>query len=288
MGDLLKRSSLPRRGHLIVAATVAEEQGDSVGVRALMEHTLPELELKPDYAILGEPTGLSLYYGHDGWVEMEVCIEGANPFHVEDAARSIYADFDGRGRQGQTAQGKLQLEVQRPQFEDDHGLRRARIRLNRRVFLEEQVPGILDQVKHHALLLAKSAGAVAVDVAVCEATRQLYTGRTTVVRRVVHAWSIDPFDRLMERARQSLAAAECPVRTGKWELGQVGTGTAGSVLVQQYQVPTIGYGPGDESVIHVPGEYVTIDKITEAVYGTAAIVHSLIGVPVFGWSSDDI
>lgn len=288
VGDLLKRSLLPRRGHLIVAATVAEEQGDSVGVRALLEHTLPELELKPDYAILGEPTGLGLYYGHDGWLEVEVRVEGANPFHVEDAARSIYSDFNGRSRQSDTVQGKPQLEVQRPLFEDDGGLRRARIRLNRRLRLEEQVPEILGQVKHTAALLARSAGAVAVAVVVPEETQQLYTGRTTVVRRVVHAWSIDPFDRLMERARQSLGAADCAVRAGKWELGRVGTGTAGSVLVQQYQVPTIGYGPGDESVIHAPGEYVEADKITEAIYGTAAIVHSLIGVPVFGWSSDEI
>ena len=48
------------------------ENGASIGVRGLIEQTLPELKLKPDYAILGEPTGLGLYYGHDGWIEVDL------------------------------------------------------------------------------------------------------------------------------------------------------------------------------------------------------------------------
>jgi acetylornithine deacetylase len=64
--------------------------------------------------------------------------------------------------------------------------------------------------------------------------------------------------------------------------------TAGGVLTKEYSIPTIGYGPGNEDVIHAPNEFVEVDKISEAVYGTASIVHSLIGVPVFGWTSDSI
>ena len=67
-GALLRRSLLPLRGNLVVAATVAEENGRSTGVRVLMERTLPLLGMKPAFAILGEPTGLGLYYGHDGWM----------------------------------------------------------------------------------------------------------------------------------------------------------------------------------------------------------------------------
>ena len=78
-GALLKRSLLPLRGNLVVAATVAEENGASAGVRALLERRLPELSLQPAYAILGEPTDLGLYYGHDGWVEFDILVEGAEP-----------------------------------------------------------------------------------------------------------------------------------------------------------------------------------------------------------------
>jgi len=53
-------------------------------------------------------------------------------------------------------------------------------------------------------------------------------------------------------------------------------------------VPTLGYGPGREEDAHTINENVEVENLGEAVYGTAAIVHRLIGVPVFGWTSDDI
>ena len=131
-------------------------------------------------------------------------------------------------------------------------------------------------------------GAVAVEVAVRQEEQQLYTGQTTIVRRVTNAWSTDPFHPLMERARQALAAAECEVRPGKWQLGRLGMGTAGSMLVNEFHLPTIGYGPGEETQAHAVDESVAVDRVIEAVYGTASIAHSLVGIPVFGWGSDEI
>ncbi|MBM4088346.1 MAG: M20/M25/M40 family metallo-hydrolase, partial [Planctomycetes bacterium] len=79
---LLKRSLLPLRGNLIVAATVSEEQGGSLGLRHLMRDTLPSLGLQPDFVVLGEPTSLSIYYGHDGSAMFEVVIDGPDRFQV--------------------------------------------------------------------------------------------------------------------------------------------------------------------------------------------------------------
>ena len=93
---LLKRSLLPLRGNLVIAATVAEENGCSVGVRHLLEKTLPAMNIFPTYVILGEPTGLGLYYGHDGWIEMDIQVEGSNPFLVDDAAHAIFNEYSSR------------------------------------------------------------------------------------------------------------------------------------------------------------------------------------------------
>ena len=89
----------------------------------------------------------------------------------------------------------------------------------------------------------------------------------------------------MERSRYALDAAGCQFRAGKWHLNRAGMATAGGVLTKDYDIPTIGYGPGNEEVIHGPNEYAEVEKIVEAVYGTSSIVHSLIGIPVFGWTS---
>ena len=283
---LLKRSLLPLRGNLIVAATVAEENGLSIGVRGLMEHTLPELGLKPNSVILGEPTGLGLYYGHDGWMELDIQVEGPNPFHVEDVARHIAADLGnvmGKPPRAEEAYAMTPI-TQRTAS----GVCSAGLRFSRRLQVPEEEAGILSQVEHGARQIARHTNAVGVAVQVRQVTQQLYNGKTTVARRVVRAWNTDPFDPLSERARQALAAAGSESRPGKWQLGQLGMGTAGSVLVNEFNIPTIGYGPGLETQAHAADEYVELQKLHTAVYGTAAIAHSLVGIPVCGWTSDEI
>ncbi len=285
---VLKRSLLPLRGNVVVAATVAEEDGGSVGVRGLIERTMPELDLKPSYAVLGEPTGLGLYHGHDGWLELEITVEGPNPFHVDDAAQAIFNELEAL-RQRKLQPGTPEpLTAQPPLFKNMTGTRRATIRMDRRMGQSEDVGGVLSQVQHDATLASQSSGAVAVEVAVRQESQRLYTGQTMLVRRVTNAWTTDPFHPLMERARQSLAAAGCEVQPGKWRLGRLGMGTAGAPLVSEYGIPTIGYGPGEESAVHAPNEWVETDKIIEGIYGTAAIVHGLVGIPVCGWTSDEI
>lgn len=285
-GALLKRCLLPLRGTLVVAATVAEENGRSVGMRALLTQTLPEFDLKPLGAVLAEPTGLGLYYGHDGWLEIDLRIEGANPFHVNDAARAIHDEFDHEvaAERGVTEM----LQVGGTRFEDQRGIRRATIPLSRRLHASDNVGHILTQMKHTAGLAAQSAGAVAVEVAVREEAQQLYNGRMVMVRHVTNAWSTDPFHPVMERARQALAGAGCQVRPGRWELGRLGMGTAGNLLVNEFKVPTLGYGPGLEAQAHAAGEYLELGKLTESVYGSAVIAHALVGIPVCGWSTDEI
>lgn len=281
-GCLLKRSLLPLWGNLVVAATVAEENGCSVGVRHLMEKTLGELELEANFVILGEPTGLGLYYGHDGWAELDIRVEGSNPFEVDDVARAIHRDFAA------TTGRRRDITMQPVSFAQQQGSRHATIGVLARVQESEGAERVLHNLRHDANMVANSIGNVAVEVALRHEEKTLYNGTTTMVRKVVNAWQTDPFHPLMERSRQALAAAECPTKAGKWRLGLLGMGTAGGVLVNQFEVPTIGYGPGEESSSHVPDESVALKALSTAVYGTAAIVHSLVGVPVFGWSPDEI
>ena len=282
-GCLLKRTLLPLRGNLVVAATVAEENGCSVGVRHLMDKTLGELDLKADYVILGEPTGLGLYYGHDGWAELDIRVEGANPFEVDDVARAIHKDFSGGGGGRGT-----DLALQPVAFAQCQGSRQATIGVRTRLQESGGAERLIQNLRHDANLVANGIGNVAVEVALRHEEKTLYNGTTTMVRRIVQSWQTDPFHPLMERSRQALAAAECPAKPGRWRLGTLGMGTAGSVLVNEYKVPTIGYGPGEEASSHVPDESVSLKAISTAVYGTAAIAHSLVGVPVFGWVPDEI
>jgi len=162
-GAALRKGLLPFQGNLIVAATVAGVHEQSDGIRLLMKKTLPSVELKPTCAVLGEPTGLGLYWGSEN-------------------SSSV--------------------------------------------------------------------------------------------------WSIDPYHPVMEWARHALAIAGCEVRTGRWHMSR-GV-SAGKVLTQEFNVPTIGYGPGNEDISHVPNEYVEVRKIVRGMFGTAVVAHSVVGIPVYG------
>ena len=228
-GALLKRSLLPLRGNVVVAATVAEENGRSVGVRTLLQRTLPELGLQPAYAILGEPTDMGLYYGHDGWMEFNIVVKGPNPFQVNDAVSAIFNDL--KTYQGSPSGDSLQdverSAIQWPRFRDDEDGRSAIIAMARRLSVDESPATVLSSIHHHARLAAHPGSAVAVEVMLAEEIRKLYTGESTTVSHVTNAWTTDPFHPLISRARQALAAADCPVRPGRWRLGRLGMATAG-------------------------------------------------------------
>ncbi len=286
-GAILKHSLLPLRGNLVVAATVAEQNGRSIGVRALIEETLPSIGLKADSFILGEPTGLNLIYGHDGWVHLDIRVEGEQPFHVEDVANGIYQELeDDMSHKGSFEEESFQLTP--PRYEQNHGSRRATIGVSRKIAHGQDIGGLLYDVSKNATGVAENYGAVAVQVAVRQERQKLYTGKTVVVKNIVNAWSTDPYHPLIERSRQTLAAAGINVQPAKWQLNKLEMGTAGSLLTSEFKIPTIGFGPGLIEQAHAVNECVPVANLARAAYGAAAIVHGLIGIPVYGWTSDDI
>ena len=253
-----------------------------------MRDTLPSLDMHPNQAILAEPTSLSIYYGHDGSATFEVLIEGPDGFQVTDATHAVYENFRGQCRTEMRSDELERQSLQTPRFQHGPGSVCGVIDIMRRLPDTETVSGMLEQVRQEARAAAATVARVAVNVVLRREERQLYTKRTTILERKIEPWSLDPYHPLITRARQSLAAAGCRVACGKWRLPRLGMGTAGGVLVNQFHVPAIGYGPGAEDTCHVPNESVSVARVREAIYGTAAIAHSLVGVPVCGWTIDEI
>ena len=284
----LKRSLLPLRGNLVVAATVAEENGAALGVRALIAETLPQLGLAPEYAILGEPTNLGLYHGHEGWAMLSVLLDGRDPFQVEDAGRVVYEGLQRTAAGAPPNNGKENSAVAAPMIHPNGTRSHAEILLTRRLLHGQRVNDVIALTRECALLQARTAGSVGVEVELAQDRQQLGTGQTRTVSRHTPAWSTDPFSPLVERSRHALRASGCPVRSGQWTLDRLGMGTAGGVLVNELRIPTVGYGPGCETAAHSRDESVEVSNLSDAIYGTAAIAHSLVGIPVYGWSSDEI
>ncbi len=283
-GYLLKRIMLPLRGTLIVAATVSEENGLSLGVQHLISKTLPEMNIKVDYAILGEPTGLGLFYGHDGWVEFRIGMDSPNPNYLQDAAKVVFQNLLNASEL-KGLPGYLELmNVEKPKFATESG--NVLISFNRRLFPDDDTDKLAERIRDYSLQNISPEHNLKFDIKVREEVQRLQSGQTVQVRFLSNAWETNPFSPLMDRAREALALAGCKNQPGKWKLPHLGMGTAGSILTKRFNIPTVGYGPGLEEAAHSENEYVETDKITEAILGTSSIVHSLVGVPVFGWTSD--
>ena len=78
-------------------------------------------------AILGEPTNLGLYYGHDGWFQAEVRLEGKNAFEVDNkAVRAIFQEYraDPENPSGEMLEEAAVLSTQA-----EYGLDKQRLRI---------------------------------------------------------------------------------------------------------------------------------------------------------------
>lgn len=286
-GHLLASCPLHREGNLVVAATVGERNGLSLGLRRFMAHTLPGLGFSPTHAVLGEPTGTGLYYGHEGWVDVSVRVGGATPAVAAAAQEAVGCHLQAVAERRTGAAGREMLL-----FSDCRQEAGAGDAVATRTVCRRLMPGQTDQeavgdIADTVDLVTRACGASSVSVEVKEDLHDFGAGHTCRVACTVHPWRTDPFSPLMDGAREALRSLGKPVQTGMWTLDRLHMGTAGGTLAIDYGVPAIGYGPGDESLAHRPDEYVEIDKLETAFVGTTAIAQRLIGVPTAGWATDE-
>jgi acetylornithine deacetylase/succinyl-diaminopimelate desuccinylase-like protein len=280
-GPLLTRSELPLNGDLVVAATVAEENGCSVGVRHLLEETLPRLEIAPSFAILGEPTSLDLCYGHDGWVDVDIRVRGENLRSVRKAGERIAHKFELFSRKFRKASGRVVMRSSGPEFVAGDDGQSSTVRITRRLSPGEAPEQFISWVRGRAPELVTAFNPVVVDVEVHRERQRLYTGRSVDVEFRTAPWATDLLHPFVGRVRDALLIAgwkSVAVRT--WALDRPGMGTPGSLLVNQHRIPTLGFGPGDESQVQARHESVNVDRLATAAYGTAVLAHRLIGEPV--------
>jgi len=278
----LARSTLPLRGNIVVAATVAEENGCSVGVRHLFRHTLPQIGMAPRFVVLGEPTGLKVGAGHDGWAMFDIDILGVDEEGVRRTARqvieilSLYRELSGPP--------KMQTIIAADP--PTHCVRNEcfceRIGVVRRLFEREtaaDVVGWLNTIIGNGVDPARD---VAVDILLHSEMQRPYTGGSVHVNVMSQPWFTDLRHPLIEHAREALVSAGFTWPPEPWVLDRLGMGTAGSFITSEIGIPTIGFGPGDVAQAHACDESVSIPNLVEAAYGTAAITYGLIGIPLEG------
>ena len=269
-------------GNVIVAATVAEENGCSLGVRHLFRHTLPRIGMTPRFVILGEPTGLDVGCGHDGWARFNIDVMGVERREVEGVAHQIFdrlalvCDTPGQPRQGRL------MGAEPPALMVCTECFIERVEIVRRLFAGETITGIIERLSEDVVNGFDVGTGVVVEIHLHEELQHPASGCGIRVPLMTRPWFTDLGHPLVERAREALIAAGFAWTPGKWALDRLGTGTAGSFITSEIGIPAIGFGPGEESQDLCSGESVGIASLLEAAYGTAAITYGLIGSPLEG------
>jgi putative selenium metabolism hydrolase len=253
---------------LWVVGSVQEEDCDGLS----WVYILKEDGIRPDCVLITEPTGLRIYRGQRGRMEIEVHLRG----------RSCHASAPERGDNPIYKMSRLVEEVEKlnTRLRHDPFLGKGTIAVTEIRSISPSlcaVPGAcsihLDrrltagETKESAVAEVKAlAGAADAEVEILNYDTPSYTGLRYPMEKYYPTWVLDEAHPL---ARAAIATYEmlwkkAPI-VDKWTFSTNGVGSMGLM-----GVPTIGFGPGEEDVAHSVVDRVPIRHLVDAAQFYAA------------------
>jgi len=243
-----------------------EEWCDGIAPNTFVE---VDPKIKPDFVVIGEPTKMNVYRGHKGRVELKITATGksahAASHHLGDSALykmlaviSAIRDLDAHLHTDPFL-GKGTVMV------TDAKISTASINavpdgftifIDRRVTFGETkeqavqqirdlIPGYLrDQITVEELFYKEPS----------------YTGFVFPVDKYYPAWALEEKHPIVQAGQETVRQLWNETRpTGKWSFSTNATYWAGKA-----QIPSIGFGPGDEEFAHTSMEQIPLDEVVAA------------------------
>jgi len=225
--------------------------------------------IKPDYAVIGEPTKMKVYRGHKGRLEMKIVAKGksahAASHHLGDNAiykmlpiiEAISNLEPELGDHEFLGHGKItvsDMEVKTPSINavpDE-----CTIYIDRRMTFGETKEGVVAQIE--ALIPAEHKASVKLEELFYDEAS--YTGFVFPVDKYFPAWAYPedhPFVAAGQAARDAIGYEHEPA--GKWNFSTNGIYWAGKA-----DIPSIGFGPGEEETAHTTEDSVLLEDVVKA------------------------
>jgi putative selenium metabolism hydrolase len=260
------------------AFTTIEEDCDGLCWKYLIE----EEKFIPDMVVSTEPTTCRLYRGHRGRMEIQIDIKGVS-CHGSAPERGVNAGY--KAARAALALEKLNAELK----PDDDGFLgkgtivvsqihvkgpsqcavpdQAMLYCDRRLTWGEDDRIAIAQVEK---ALAE-AGVDQFTVTMPEYAQPAYTGLLYRQELYFPTWKIPADSKLVTSGVDAYTAlyGKAPI-VDKWTFS-----TNGVAICGRHKIPTIGFGPGDESQAHAPNEINRIDDLEIASAFYAALPYSL-------------
>jgi putative selenium metabolism hydrolase len=264
-------------GDLYVVGIVQEEPCEGLAMRVLVE----EEGIRPDYVVLGEASNLQVSLGHRGRLEMQVIVEGkaahssapalgSNAIH--HAARLIFGLELLAPRLGTDpflGQGTLAVtEIESQAASRNAVPDRCAFFIDRRLTLGETERKALAEIQ--TIINTEEVNA---QVRVTEYQSTSYSGYEAQVRNAFPAWVMPEDHPLVQAlARSVRETLGYRPRFRPYVFSTDGTYTAGVA-----NIPTVGFGPGQERHLHTLDEQVRLNDVVDAARVYARLAADLLG-----------
>lgn len=274
----IKKAGIPHKGDIIVTAVVEEEPGDMWGMRRMYDEVLKPYPGSIGLLVLGEATGLNVYLGHRGKVEIELAVTG-KVAHSSAPWRGVNAVYAMQPVLGA-------IEKLDPVLPEHPVLTRSSIavtnitcspgwlstvpdrcvvRIDRRFLPHENSNTITAELEN----LVRNAGLKPGEnaaITFLDYSHTSYTGIRESLPLYKPAFLTPQGEPHVEATVAALRAVGQNPKFGTWDFG-----TDGAWLATEYNIPTIGYAPCEEQYAHTPMDRVSIDLMGKALTGYAAI-----------------
>jgi putative selenium metabolism hydrolase len=284
----LRNQGLSLNGKYIVTAVCLEEPGDQVGTIQLIDDTFKKLHLDYDAAVSCEPSSLDIALGHRGRVEPVVSVYGkichgsapwlginavykASKFidKVANELPNSFASDPDLGRSSiamtiiKASPGELCIVPERCDMNFD-----------RRFVPGETPESCIQQLQNIIDDLSKEDPEFRAEVKIAEAVQKFYTGKSVKIANRKNAWKTPREHPFVQAMAAGLEAVGQEVGYRYWYFG-----TDLSKVVAEDRKPAIGYGAGQEQLIHTPAEQLRTDYMEKSIAGYAAGFLKIMELP---------
>ena len=259
-------------GDVFVSATVQEEVG-GLGARLLTE----SLRERVGLVIVGEPTSNELRRGHRGRTELLIHVRGrsvhasvpdrgVNPLFVLGAFLQRLSALPMRPHEEMGSSTVAPTLIRTDQSSANVTPGEAWLTLDWRYVPGEESDAIRSQIQHllDESLLPGATGEVRIEAR----KRTSFTGYQRLQPADNPAYSLPPDHPAVRAAEQILSEGlGRPIPTRLWQFVTDGGHFA------QAGMTVIGFGPGDEQVVHTVNEHIELEEWEEAIRANALLAR---------------
>ena len=262
-GKILKELALSGDFTLWVSGSLAEEDVEGSAVNEMLK---VNADIKPDYILVGEASGLRIVRGHKGRAMVKVTVPGKHA-HASSAYKGINSlakalpILDGIDKMNNFSEdeflGKGTFEITSCVSETlslNTIPGKTVLHADRRISCGESISDILGEIKEWT----DEANAVA---EIGEERYKTYTGYEVVAEDYFPSWVMPMDSKIVQAGIETFKTLfEKEPVVGRWDFCTNATSLCGRT-----GIPALGFGPGDESLCHSLDDQLPVSELLQAI-----------------------